>query len=108
MRHRIEGQEFYLIVCHSCGISFLIPDKHDDSLRESHETFWCPTGHDMSYTHKTEEEKLRKQLRETKKYAAAECVAKTEAYKRAYAAERSNAALKGHLTRIKRAKGERP
>ncbi len=106
MAYTIAGQEFHLITCYACGIAFLISDAYDDRLRKNHKTFYCPTGHSQSYAGKTEAEKLREKLASIKKYAAAECVAKTEAFKREDAANRSNAALRGHLTRLKRAKEE--
>jgi chromosome segregation ATPase len=51
-------------------VLFAIPKYWDDSLRESHATFYCPAGHGQSYTGPTEADKLRAKLKETEKYRA--------------------------------------
>jgi len=36
--------------CCTCGVVYGLPDKLDDSLRRNGGTFYCPNGHQMSYT----------------------------------------------------------
>jgi hypothetical protein len=45
-----------------CHTIFLIPATVRDELKRTHETFYCPFGHNMYYPAKTAEEKLREQL----------------------------------------------
>jgi hypothetical protein len=56
--------EMFVIICSQCSIPFAITNKFDDSLRKSHNTFYCPSGHAQHYPQKTTEEALREKLRE--------------------------------------------
>lgn len=54
-------------VCITCGIVFAIPAHYKEELRKSHKAFYCPNGHSMYFPAETEEEILRRQLREEKR-----------------------------------------
>lgn len=57
---------FEMVVCH-CGIPFMIPSRMRRALRESKESFYCPSGHGMSYSKSTieiEKEKFEKERSE--------------------------------------------
>ena len=55
--------ELYVQECIDCGITFGFPKSYDARLRETHANFFCPNGHSMCYTGKTEAEKLRDELK---------------------------------------------
>lgn len=57
-----ETIEFILEDCCSCGISFFIPQHLKKRLLSTHERFYCPNGHGMSYTAKTDEQLKIEQL----------------------------------------------
>lgn len=46
--------------CCSCHLIFWITVSHDRRLRASHETFYCPSGHSMTYKGETDADRLRK------------------------------------------------
>ena len=49
--------------CITCGITFAVPERYQRHLKEKHEAFYCPNGHDQYYPAQTEAEELRKKLR---------------------------------------------
>lgn len=55
------GVEFTVINCAECKGVFALMDQHIKRLRDSKETFYCPSGHANVYRESTEE-KLRKEL----------------------------------------------
>lgn len=55
--------EMTLISCASCSIPFALSDDLIGRLRKSHDGFCCPMGHRNVFPAKTDEEKLREQLR---------------------------------------------
>jgi hypothetical protein len=83
-----------------CGIAHAIPR---DLMRQANEegiTGWCPLGHKWVVT-KSETDRLREQkanLENQLRYARS---SRDAAWDQARAAERSKAALRGHLTRAK-------
>ncbi len=48
--------------CISCGVIFAMPETLQQQLLENHRNFYCPNGHHMAYTGKTEAQKLKAQL----------------------------------------------
>lgn len=58
--------DFELISCPRCMMTFAITKQHDERLRECHNTFYCPSGHNMSYSGQTEAAKLRRELEREK------------------------------------------
>lgn len=77
----VKGEE----ICHSvlkqplrlnpvfaqCAASYAVPDDFRDSLRKSHQTFYCPNGHNQYFPAETEAENLRKRLIAEKETSAA-------------------------------------
>lgn len=57
-----ESVDFMLETCCSCGIPFFMPTYFYRHKLATKERFHCPNGHGMSYTGKTEAEKLKEQL----------------------------------------------
>lgn len=83
------------VTCGECGLTFGLEAEYRRQLRYSHQTFYCPNGHARVYRGETEADKLRRELEMSRSNAT---------WQRAQreAAERSRAALKGQVTRIKR------
>jgi len=85
-----------------CGGQWLPSDKVDQ-LRDSHETFYCPSGHSQWFKGKSEVEKLKAQV--------ADLIASRDYWKKQYylvseekrAERRRRYALKGQITRLKKA-----
>lgn len=58
-----ETISFTLETCCNCGIPFFMPSYHQKVLLANKgQSFYCPNGHSMSYTGKTDAEKLKEQL----------------------------------------------
>ena len=81
--------------CCNCSIAFAMPDDlQERALRDHSVTFYCPRGHAQHYMGETEAQKLKRQLNQTR--------INSDWYRdQLGAAERSKAALKGHLTRAR-------
>lgn len=45
------------INCCECGIDFCLPRAREQQLRESHQWFYCPNGHQQYFPQKTKQEK---------------------------------------------------
>jgi len=91
--------------CWNCGITFGMPRRYSKKLEENGNTFWCPAGCRLSYG-ESEVNRLKKELEAQKgkfekRLNWANQRAAT-ARKQANSAERSKAAMKGHLTRHKK------
>lgn len=82
------------VTCGNCGVTFGLDDVYQKALVKSHATFYCPNGHASHYLGESEADKLRRQL----EWAQNDATSQRE---RREAAERSRAALKGQVTRIK-------
>lgn len=49
--------------CCACGIAFAMPEDFEERSRKDHQSFYCPSGHSQSYPAKSEEERLREELK---------------------------------------------
>lgn len=98
--------------CSNCGILFAMEEGFQKERLADKRSFYCPNGHGMSYTGKSEVEKLRAQLDEERRQRqrAEQNVARwqdeyAEADARAIHERNRANGYKGHATRItKRAK----
>lgn len=86
--------------CPRCAVVFAIPKRMEEARRADGQTFYCPSGHPMSWK-TTEADRLREQLSRVdadRKYA-------WQVYQEADADRKRTAAslrvTKGHLTRLK-------
>lgn len=80
--------------CCVCGIHFGVPPRLTQQKREKGGTFYCPNGHQLGWD-ETELDRLRKQAERAR-------AAQTAANDQRAAAERSNRALRGVITRERR------
>jgi hypothetical protein len=55
---------FEKLECGECGIVFAISQTRLSRLKNSHKTFWCPSGHGRYFQSESEEEKLKKKVNE--------------------------------------------
>jgi len=77
--------------CCNCNVIFWITTTHQKRLISCKNTFYCPNGHPQSYKGETDRDKL--------KQAEQNLVSERECSERL---ARSNAALRGVITRNKR------
>lgn len=83
--------------CCSCGMSFWMTTKHQKHLRDSHEWFYCPSGHKQYYSGESNAEKYERQL--------SQCRRSLDSLEgRNTMLSRSNSALRGVITRQKKKK----
>lgn len=92
---------FYIEECIECGIQFAITERYQQLRSGDHKLFYCPNRHGQFYPGKSDEEKLKEQLRREKLERESAEASKDLAWVRADKAIRSQRASKGHLTRIK-------
>lgn len=89
--------------CHQgCGIVFALTVDHDDTLRRTRESFFCPKGHSQSYMGESHADKIARLERERDAWRERKYQADREGEARTFAVERRRRATAGHLTRIKR------
>lgn len=71
------AQNFSLEICCNCGIAFALPLAMLERLKQTHDWFYCPSGHAQHYTAETEAETLKKRLaaEETRRVAAQQALA---------------------------------
>jgi hypothetical protein len=80
--------------CINCGVLFAMSDELRDRLLQSHENFYCPSGHSMFYSAKSDIEKER----DLRLHAEARAARAEDA---AEIAERRRRAAKGQLTKMR-------
>lgn len=80
--------EFSTVSCCACGIEFALPAAWEARLRASHATFYCPSGHSLSFQAKSEAEVLRER--------------NANAIKRAEWAEQAQKAAEAELAKLKK------
>lgn len=81
--------------CIVCGVPIAMPSQMYDERLRDHRYFYCPNGHRQYFSGKSEEQRLRERL------AWSESARERLRMERD-AEARSRAAVKGHLTRIKK------
>jgi hypothetical protein len=86
--------------CCECHITFAMPADLQRRCREADLTFYCPLGHGQHYA-TTEVQQLKRQLAREERWRKDAETAERAARDQAQAAERSRAAYKGQLTRVK-------
>jgi hypothetical protein len=91
--------KLYVLECARCGVVYGIPDDLDNRARANRDiSFYCPNGHTQHYPGLTAEEKANRRAKEAEARA-------TALRDQLQAAERSKAAIKGHLTRARKRGG---
>ena len=53
-----------LKTCPACGIIYAIPKRFDEGKQNDHKTFYCPKGHHLHYSQKSDKEELAEKLEE--------------------------------------------
>ena len=83
--------EMHTITCCQCNIVFAITQLYHERLKNSKKSFYCPNGHCQAYCGDSDAEKLKsanQRLDDARTYLDAE--------------RRSNSALRGVITKMKR------
>lgn len=83
IENEISSEELCNVTCNSCGIEFFFSKKIEKLWRDSHKTCFCPNGHSLAWSEKTEDAKnkeltelhsevkcLKEKLNESKKKVA--------------------------------------
>lgn len=94
--------ELDTLTCAGCGTPFAVASDLLKKFRRTHETFYCPLGHNNYFPQASEEEKLKKQLQLAEDEARRLRARVSFEHDQREAAERSLRATKGVLTRTKR------
>ncbi len=98
---------FREVICYKCKEPFGIRDETNDVLRRSHQTFYCPFGHNQHYLEgESEETKLRRERNQLKQEQARlhQIIAAREAERDAES--RRVIAAKGQITKLKKRSAE--
>lgn len=90
--------------CFKCHITFAIPVDFQRRCREQGETFYCPLGHGQVYS-TTEIQRLKQKLEREERWRKDAETRARAARDQADAAERSRAAYKGQVTKIRKRVG---
>lgn len=99
-------QELVTETCCNCGVVFALPKSLKAECLEDHDKlFYCPNGHKMVYTGKTEAQRLRGQLEASRRRAEMAEQSSRRYREDAQAHKRSAAAYKGQLTRARKRAG---
>lgn len=99
-------QELVTETCCNCGVPFALPRSlREECLKDHDKRFYCPNGHNMVYTGKTEEQRLREQLDASRRRASMAEEASRRNREDAQAAKRQAAAYKGQLTKARKRAG---
>jgi hypothetical protein len=85
------------ISCCNCGVTFWITKNHDEELVNCGNSFYCPNGHRQHYTESIKA-KLKKAMSKLKDAEAREAEERDSAEK----CKRSNTALQGVITKMKK------
>lgn len=94
------GIEMVHETCCNCGVHFGMPSSMNTRLRTSGGSFYCPNGHQQHYT-ETENKRLQKQLEQEKKRREWAESDRDGVRSHSRNLEKSNAALRGVVTRTK-------
>ena len=93
-----------VISCGTCEIPFAIPSYMNRVAKDDGRSFYCPNGHKISY-HTTEADQLRAKLEREERWRKNAETRAQAARDQAESAERSRAAYKGQLTKVKKRVG---
>lgn len=88
--------------CIVCDIAFMVPTDWERWRKRDGATFYCPNGHGQCYPKRDEAAELRKQLEQRDRDLSAAQNRATHLEDQRAAAERSNSALRGVITRTKK------
>jgi hypothetical protein len=90
-----------LHTCPACGVAFAAPADLLANRRQSHESFYCPNGHRMSFPQKTDLEKAQAEIEKYKKLLKQEQAYAAGVIEERNVAQRSLKATKAAHTRTK-------
>lgn len=87
---------FETVDCYKCGVTFAMTVTYTAERRRDHENWYCPNGHGQRWAGESQEEKLARELKETRERAGTAIAS----WREQFAHERaSHTATKGKLTK---------
>lgn len=95
------SSEFEVLTC-TCGVTYALPKEFITNRKDDHETFYCPNGDRRYYPQKSDEEKLKEQLKHCRADRDFWQDGHDTAVERQAALKRSRSSLRGVITRMKK------
>lgn len=90
-----------IIECCNCHMDFGITPEFESARRRDHAWFHCPAGHPQHYPQQSTEEKLRAEIASLEGRIVNVRNQRDRAKEERDSVERSRAAVRGHLTRMR-------
>jgi hypothetical protein len=90
-----------MLTCGNCSIPFAIPDDLHRKVKRDGSPFWCPNGHNISYS-ETENQRLKAERDSLKRDFDWAETARIAARDQADAAERRRRAAQGQVTKMRK------
>jgi hypothetical protein len=97
----VGSSELTITDCCVCGVVFAVPDRFLMNRREKGSQFFCPNGHSLIYR-KTEAQRLQEELDRVKRQLDWSDTHARAVADQLDAAERSNRALRGSNTKLRK------
>lgn len=97
---RAYSVDMFVMTCASCGVIFGITTEYEAARRKDTRSFHCPNGHTLSWK-QSEADRLARDLAQAVRDRDAAWTAHDAARDQLKASERSLAATKGHVTRLR-------
>ena len=88
-------KKLIMVECSECHMDFGVTPEFDEAKRNSHKTFYCPSGHRLFFPGRSDKEELQNELN-FQKSRNAHLSEQNDHYKR------SSASYKGKLNRTKK------
>lgn len=89
-----------IMECGECGITFAVPETWRKHRQHTGETWYCPNGHSRVYR-EPDIKRLERELAAANERIASERARRLSTQDQLEATERSRAAVKGQLTKVK-------
>ena len=98
------SSQFVIHNCLTCNLTWAMTRDYDEARLKDHKSFYCPNGHAQQYLIKSDEEKLKEQLKHCRADRDFWEDGHDTAVERQAALKRSRSSLRGVITRMKKAK----
>ncbi len=63
MADKIKKLEIPVVInkmtCSDCGVAFGVPEYYETTRKSDHKTFYCPNGHGLTFTGKTDQDTIK-------------------------------------------------
>lgn len=103
MSKYVDNIYFVTEHCCQCGVAFAMTDRFKKQRLRDHELFYCPAGHGQYYTGKSETQKLKDKLDQTRIELEAERSCCMELKNEVKHKQKQVYGYKGQLKKLKKA-----